>query len=395
MNMPKRLAVMLVLVVLAASFGPGRAAEPQPRPPIRVGVLEPLSGPMAVAGEFTRMGREVAFEEAGFTVAGRKVELVVEDTAFRAEVGTTKAKKLVEQDRIHLLLGPHSSAVALAIRDYMVSRGIPWILTAATSPSLTREHAARNLFRTSFSAEQFQYPAGAYLARTLGYRKITVMGLDYVGGRAEAAALIDGFQAAGGEMVQPIWIPLGTSDPAPFIATLRPEATEAAVLASLWGSDALRVIKGLEEYGLKGRRPMIATYGAVDDGMMLPALGKAALGIRSYGPYAPSLDTPENARFARLVREKTGRPANLGAYLGYLQARVAMEALKAVNGDVEDTDRYLKALAQVELVGPAGPFRFDKNQNATVNIYFQEVRAVDGQLRNMLLDVVARGVTQR
>jgi branched-chain amino acid transport system substrate-binding protein len=350
---------------------------------------------MAVSGEFARAGREVALDEAGFMVAGRRVELVVEDTAFRPEVAVTKVRKLVEQDRIHLLLGPQSSAVALAIRDYMVSRGLPWILTVATAPSLTREHGARNLFRTAFSAEQFQYAAGAYVSKKLGYRKVSVLGLDYVGGRAEAGAFMEGFQAAGGEMVQPIWIPQGTSDPAPFITRIRPETTEAVILSAVWGSDAVRVIKGLDEYGLKGRRPVIATYGAVDDGMMLPSLGSSALGMQSYGVYAPGLETPENARFSRLIRDKTGKPANLGAYLGYLQARVAMEALKAVNGEVEDTDRYLKALARVELVGPAGPFKFDKNQNATVNIYFQEVKLVDGQLRNVVLDVVARGVTQR
>ena len=393
MNMPSPIALLLLSsILLTASPSPG---QPGPKPPIRVGVLEPLSGPMAVSGEFARAGREVALDEAGFAVAGRKVALVVEDTAFRPDVANTKVKKLVEQDRVHILLGPHSSAGALAVRDYVVSRGIPWILTVATAPSLTREHGARNLFRTAFSAEQFQYPAGAYVRRKLGYRRITVVALDYVGGRAEAGAFIEGFRTAGGEAVHEIWVPLGTSDPAPFIARIRPEATDAVILAAIWGSDAVRFIKGLDEYGVKSRRPVIATYGAVDDGMMLPSLGRAALGIQSYGPYAPGLDTPENRRFAQLVRERTGKPANLGAYLGYLQGRVAMQALGAVSGEVEETGRYLMELARVELVGPAGPFKFDRNQNATVNVYFQEVNDLNRQLRNVVLDVIARGVTQR
>ncbi len=388
----KGLAILLAAAIVAG-FTTSSAA--QPRPPIKVGVLLPLTGPLASLGIVAKAGMEVAFDEVGYQVAGRKITLVVEDSEAKPDVGITKARKLVEQDRIDLVLGPISSAVALAMRDYLASKGTPWFLVFATAPPLTRELKAPNLFRTSWSAEQPQFPAGEYTRQKLGYEKITVVGLDYVAGRAEVGAFLDGLKASGGKVVQEIFIPLGTPDAAPFIARIKPETVDAVVGAAIWGSDAVRFIKGLEEYGVKGRLPIIVTNAAVSGDSMLPAIGRAALGIKSYGAYPYGLDTPENKRFVQTFRKKTGKMTGNDAYAGYICARVALEGLKAVEGKVEETARYLSAARTVEFMGPAGPFRFDRNQNAVTTLYFQEVREAGGEVYNAVVDVIARGASQR
>jgi len=384
---------ILLAVVIVAGFTTSSGA--QSRAPIKVGVLIPLTGPLASLGIVAKAGMEVALEEVGYQVAGRKITLLVEDSEAKPDVGVTKARKLVEQDRIDILLGPISSAVALAVRDYVASKGTPWLLVFATAPPLTRDLKAPNLFRTSWSAEQPQFPAGEYTRQKLGYEKIVVVGLDYVAGRAEVSAFLDGFKAAGGKVVGEIFIPLGTPDAAPFIARIKPETVDAVVGAAIWGSDAIRFIKGLDEYGIKGRLPILVTNAAVSGDSMLPALGRAALGIRSYGAYPYGLDTPENKRFIQAFRKKTGKMTGNDAYAGYICARVALEGLKAVEGKIEETPRYLSALRTVEFVGPAGPFRFDKNQNAVTTLYLQEVREASGEAYNATVDVIGRGVSQR
>ena len=385
-------SILLAAAIVAGLTTPSSA---QPRPPIKVGALIPLTGPLASLGIVAKAGMEVALEEVGYQVAGRKITMVVEDSEAKPDVGLTKARKLIEQDKIDILLGPISSAVALAVRDYVASKGTPWLLVFATAPPLTRELKAPNLFRTSWSAEQPQFPAGEYTRQKLGHEKIVVVGLDYVAGRAEVNAFLDGFKAAGGKVVGEIFIPLGTPDAAPFIARIKPETVDAVVGAAIWGSDAIRFIKGLDEYGIKGRLPILVTNAAVSGDSMLPALGKAALGIRSYGAYPYGLDTPENKRFIQAFRKKTGKMTGNDAYAGYICARVALEGLKAAEGKIEDTPRYLSALRAVEFTGPAGPFRFDKNQNAVTTLYLQEVREAAGEVHNAMVEVIGRGVSQR
>ncbi len=365
------------------------------QPPIKIGVLVPLTGPLAGIGASAKAGIEVAFEEVRYQANGREIRLLMEDSEGKPDVGLTKARRLIEQEKIDLLLGPVSSAVALALRDYVVSKGVPWSLIFSTAPQLTRELAAPNLFRHSYSAEQPQYPSGVYVRSKLGHARIAVVGLDYVAGRAEVRGFMEGYKASGGQVVDEIYVPLGAADAAPYVTKVRPEAIDALVLAGIWGGDAIRFIKALTEYGVKGRVPVVATVSAVAEGTMLPSLGKAALGIRSYGVYSAGIDLPENSRFVRAIRTKTGILASGDAYAGYIGARPIIEALKAVNGRIEDRDGYMRALRAMDFVGPAGPFKFDGKQNAVVNLYLFETREVDGELRNMVVDIIGRGVTQR
>src|SRR5262249_45010907 len=155
-------------------------------------------------------------------------------------VGLTKTRRLIEQEKIDILVGPVSSAVALAIREFVVSKAVPWSLVFATAPQLTRELAAPNLFRHSYSAEQPQYPSGAYVRQKLGCARVAVVGLDYVAGRAEARGFMEGYRAAGGQVVDEIYVPLGAADPAPFVTKIRPEAIDGLVLAGIWAGDAVR-----------------------------------------------------------------------------------------------------------------------------------------------------------
>src|SRR3989475_2748790 len=144
MKTPRVVPIVLALAVLAWLGADGAA---QPRAPIKVGVFLSLTGPLAPLGAFNKSGVEVAVQEAGGQVGGRKIELVYEDDEGKPDVGLSKIRKLVEQDKVAVVVGPVSSPVALAARKYMVSKGVPWVLTFATAPSLTRELGAPNIFR--------------------------------------------------------------------------------------------------------------------------------------------------------------------------------------------------------------------------------------------------------
>jgi branched-chain amino acid transport system substrate-binding protein len=109
------LSVVIVVsaVVTPATFG---AAQP---PPVKIGLLLPYTGVFALYGPAMTTAIELYLKQTGEQVAGRPIQLVREDTESKPDVGLTKVRKLVERDRVNFIIGPVSSAVALAIRDYI------------------------------------------------------------------------------------------------------------------------------------------------------------------------------------------------------------------------------------------------------------------------------------
>ena len=382
-----RILVGLAALALLLSGGPARAQAP--REPIKIGLLNALTGPLAVNGSEINEGIKLYWEdEMGSQVAGRRVRLIVEDSEGKPDVGLTKTRKLAESDRVHVILGPVSSAVGVAMRDYVHERRVPTIITQATANSLTTERASPVLFRSAMSSYQQEAAGGWYVAAKLGHKKIAVVGLDYVAGHEQTDGFIKTFMESGGQSVEKILMPLGAMDVAPYIARVQSKAGELdAVVGILWGPSAPQWLKAWQEYGLKGKLPLL-TLGETVSESYLKTVGDAALGIVNWLSYSPALDTPENKRFVQAFSKKYGKEPVYNNHLGYLAARAAGEAIKAVNGNVEDQARFLEALRRVKFDAPGGPFRFDDKQNAVIPTYIRRVEKVGGKLQNTVVDVV-------
>jgi branched-chain amino acid transport system substrate-binding protein len=377
------LCLLAVLVVM-----PGARAQAQ-RDPVKIGLLNSITGPLAVNGTEINEGIKLYWEdEMGNQVAGRPVRLIVEDDEGKPDVGLTKTRKLVESDRVHMILGPVSSAVAVAMRDYVHERKVPLIITQATANNLTAERASPSIFRTAMSSYQQEAAGGWYVAARLGHKRIAVVGLDYVAGIEQADGFIKTFMESGGQSVEKILMPLGAMNVAPYISKIQSKASELdAVVGILWGPSAPQWMKAWEEYGLKGKVPLL-TLGEMVNETYLRSVGDAALGVVSWFSYSPVLDTPENKRFVQAVNKKYGKDPVYNNHLGYLAAKAAGEALKALNGNAEDQTRFFDALRRVRFEAPGGAFRFDDRQNAIIPTYLRRVEKVGGKLQNSVFDVV-------
>jgi branched-chain amino acid transport system substrate-binding protein len=381
-------SVLVGLVVAMTVPGAAHLAQAQ-REPIKIGLLNALTGPLAVNGSEINEGIRLYWEdEMGGQVAGRPVRLIVEDSEGKPDVGLTKARKLAESDRVHLILGPVSSAVALAIRDYLTERKVPLIITQATANQLTAEKASPTLFRSAMSSYQQEAAGGWYVAAKLGHKRIAVVALDYVAGHEQADGFIKTFMESGGQSVEKVLIPLGATDVAPYLTRIQSKASELdAVVAILWGPGAPQWLRAYQEYGLKGKLPLLALGETVSE-TYLQKVGDAALGIVNWMSYGPALDTPENKRFVQAFAKKYRKEPVYNNHLGYLAAKAGGEALKAVNANVEDQGRFLSALRKVRFEAPGGPFAFDDKQNAVIPTYIRRVEKIEGKLQNKAFDVV-------
>jgi len=125
-------ASVLAILWLVPSFAPA-----QGRPPIKIGLLLPYTGPLSIQGQDTTKGFELLLAKTSGKAGGRDIQVLREDDEAKPDVGLTKIKKLVERDRVDFLVGPVSSSVALAIRNYVHEQGVPLVVPVAFTRDLT------------------------------------------------------------------------------------------------------------------------------------------------------------------------------------------------------------------------------------------------------------------
>src|SRR5437764_4963110 len=141
---------------LASTIG-APAILAQTRAPIRLGNLNSFTGGIAYAAAATYNAMEMYFESINWTVAGRKIEIIKEDDQFNPQVGLQKAKKLIEGDKVDMIVGVQASNVALAVLNYMKQQKAFYVVSGAGTDAITWDRYPY-LFRTSISTYQLSMP---------------------------------------------------------------------------------------------------------------------------------------------------------------------------------------------------------------------------------------------
>jgi branched-chain amino acid transport system substrate-binding protein len=347
---------------------------------IKIGVLGPNSGPYAIIGEEVRNGFDLYLSEIAGSAAGHKIEMVYEDSQAKPDVGLTKVKKLVEKDGVAFVGGIVSSSVAYALRDYVVGKNIPLVVTVASADGLTQKLAAPNIFRTNSSGSQASHPFGKWLYEVAGYKKLVMMAPNYAMGYEQTGGFARTFIAAGGKIVKTLYPPLGTPDFGPFLTSFDPASADA-VGAVFAGSDAIKFVKQYAEYGLKGKLPLVSTILLTDD-LILQEEGETATGITVASHYSSTLNAPSNKGFVDAYRNKFHRDPTLYSEGSYVGARVIIEGIKAVKGELSNTAAITAAMNKVSFEAPRGNFHFDEYNSPVHNVYVFKVEKADGKLIN-------------
>jgi branched-chain amino acid transport system substrate-binding protein len=353
--------------------------------PIKIGVLAPVSGVYASLGTHKVNGIKMLFDQNAMKIAGRPIELIVEDTEAKPQEGLRKARKLVESDQVDVLLGVLSSAVGNAIKEYVARVNKVWVTTGAAADGIfKKKNNNPYAFRASLSTWQANHPMGTWLAEK-GFKRVLLTGPDYAMGREAVEAFRATFEVKGAQKVGEVFVPLGTSDYAPYLSQIK-KAEPDLVYASYAGADAVRFV---QQYAAFGLAPSIklAGYGYLVEEDVLVAQGDAALGVQSGINWAYGLDTPENQQFVAEYRKRTNETATVDAVAGYVGAQVVFDAIKSLGGNISSQLDLSQAIAKVKLAKtPRGPISFDPETNNVIqNIYIREVANAGGQLHNKVI----------
>jgi branched-chain amino acid transport system substrate-binding protein len=378
-----RPVLAVALLVSAAGLSGETLAQSGP---IRIGMLAPLTGAFSGQGKDMVAGLDLYFEEINRQIAGRRIEILVEDTEGNPQKALTKARKLVEQDKVHLLTGGLLAPTGYALHPFIESRRIPTTFSVIASDDLTQRKAAKWIVRTGATASQPMHPFAEWVAKNTRYRRIVTFSMDHAYSWEAVGGFQRTFEEQGGQVVQKIWTPFTTNDFAPYLAQIRRDAD--ALLLTLGGRYSIQFAKQYEAAGLSGRLPLLGTGVTVDE-TVLAQMGDEAIGWITPLYYSAALETPQNRKFVKAFEAKTGKTASYFSETCYTGARWIGEAIKVIDGKVEDREQLLAALRKVEITdAPRGPLTVDRFGNPVENIYVRRVERVGGKLQNTVIATI-------
>jgi branched-chain amino acid transport system substrate-binding protein len=365
--------------LLAASLGLSAHAADA----IRVGFLTINSGALAAGGKQMEEGLRLFLKERNNMIAGRKVELIVADTAGQPAVTKSKAQELVEKDKVQVIIGPLAAFEALAIDDYIRKSETPIISPSAAAEDLTQRKPNPWFVRAVGTSAQANHAMGEYAAKDLKYKRIAVIADDFAFGHETVAGFQRTFEENGGKVVQKLWSPLNVADYGTYIGQIKPDVD--AVFAGFAGGNGIKFLKQYKEYGLKGKIPVLASMTTVDEGI-LKSMGDEALGVVSAGWYTAQVNNANNKKFvSEMNRDYKHDPGyySVGAYGAALMLE---QALKDVKGKIEDKPAFMAALRKVQITNdPRGKLTLDALGQPVMDIYIRKVERKNGKLVNSVV----------
>jgi branched-chain amino acid transport system substrate-binding protein len=353
----------------AVAVGLGLSA-PAGAEELRIGYLAPLTGGLAQTGIDMRDGFLLYLDQHGNKLGGMDVKLIIEDEQGKGDVAVTKAKKLVLQDKVHMLIGGVLASTGYALAPVSTELKTMYIPSIPAADDLTQRQLKNfpYLIRTSWSSSQPNHPLGQW-ACDQGYKKIVTIAADYAFGYETVGGFQKAFEDCGGKIIQKIWPPLGAKDFGPFIPTIK--ADTDAVFSLMVGPMPAQFIKQMRGAGFK--KPIIGGGTSYDE-FVLPFMGDEAIGDVSALHYSAALQTPENEAFVKAYRAKFGKVPSYYSENNYTTAMWLDEALKKTGGKWPGAEELIKIMVGIKLdKTPRGPVSFDDMRNPVQNIYIKKV----------------------
>jgi branched-chain amino acid transport system substrate-binding protein len=362
----RNLRSILTGTVVAIGLGLSASAGAEE---LRIGYLAPLTGGLAQTGIDMRDGFLLYLDQHGNKLGGMDVKLIIEDEQGKGDVAVTKAKKLVLQDKVHILIGGVLASTGYALAPVSTELKTMYIPSIPAADDLTQRRLKEfpYLIRTSWSSSQPHHPLGQW-ACDQGYKKVVTIAADYAFGYEVVGGFQKAFEDCGGKVIQKIWPPLGAKDFGPFIPTIK--ADTDAVLSLMVGPMPAQFIKQMRGAGFK--KPIIGGGTSYDE-FVLPFMGDEAIGDVSALHYSAALETPKNVAFVKDYRTKFGKVPSYYSENNYTTAQWLDEALKKAGGKWPGPEELIKIMVSIKLDAVRGPVSLDENRNPIQNIYIKKV----------------------
>jgi branched-chain amino acid transport system substrate-binding protein len=337
---------------------------------VRVGFMLPYTGTFAQLGVAIENGFRMAINEQGGKLGGREIEYFKVDDESEPSKGVENASKLVQRDKVDVLVGTVHSGVQMGIQKVARDSGVLSLIPNAGVHAATRALCAPNVFRTSFSNSQptralgkAMYDRGAKTAVWITWK--------YAAGDEAFEGFKESYTAAGGKIIKELGLPFPNVEFQALlteIAALKPDA----VACMFAGGGAAKFVRDYAAAGLKGKIPLYGS-GFLTEGV-LDIEGPAAEGIITALHYSDSLDTPRNKKFRLDYVKAFKSQPDVYAVQGYDTGLLLIQGANAVKGDLNSKPALYKAMEGAVIDSPRGKWTMSKSHNPVQDIYLRVVQ---------------------
>ena len=351
---------------------------------VRVGFMLPYTGTFAQLGVAIENGVRQAIDQQGGKLGGREIEWFKVDDESEPSKGVENASKLVQRDKVDVLIGTVHSGVQMGIHKVARDTGVLNLIPNAGVLAATRALCAPNVFRASYTNSQPTLGLGKAMVER-GHKKAVWISWKYAAGDEAFEGFKQSYTAAGGTIVKELGLPFPNVEFQALlteIAALKPDA----VACFFAGGGAVKFIKDYAAAGLKDKIPLYGS-GFLTEGV-LDAAGPAAEGIITAMHYADSLNTPRDNAF-RLEYAKAFRSQpDVYAMQGYDTGLLLIQGANAVKGDLSAKPALYKALEGATIDSPRGKWTMSKAHNPIQDIYLRRVENKE----NKVISVAAKAL---
>ncbi len=351
---------------------------------VRVGLMLPYTGTFAQLGVAIENGFRLALAEQGGKLAGRDVEFFKVDDESDPPKAVENANKLVQRDKVDLLVGTVHSGVQMGIHRVARESGVLSLIPNAGVHVATRAQCAPNVFRTSFANSQPTRALGKPMMER-GLKKTVWITWKYAAGDEAFEGFKEGYTAAGGTIIKELGLPFPNVEFQAFlteIAALKPDA----VACFFAGGGAAKFMRDYAAAGLNGKIPLWGS-GFLTEGVIDAAQG-AAEGVMTTMHYSDSLETARNQKFRKDYAINYKLQPDVYAVQGYDTGLLLLQGAKAVGGDLSNKAALYKAMEGAVIDSPRGRWTMSKSHNPIQDIYLRQVVGKE----NKVLGIAAKGL---
>lgn len=361
---------IILSVFLSALFAHAAFAQSE----LKIGMITTLSGPAGYLGADVRDGFQLAVDEENGKLGGVPVRILVEDDGLKPGQGKEIADRFLGSEHVRILTGFIFSNVLEAVAPDAFDADAFVISPNAGPSNFAGRDCNRFYFVTSWQNDAV-FEAAGQSATNLGKKRAYVLAPNYQAGKDAIAGFKRFFK---GEIVGETYTRLDQTDFGPEMAQIR-AANPDAVFQFHPGGLGITFIKQYVQAGLQNIPMFVGGSGL--DRRILAAVGPSAEGVNITSQWNADFDNPASRAFVAAFKAKYNRIPDSYASQGYDTARLLASALKAVHGDLSNTEAFRQALLKADFVSVRGTFRFAHNQNPIQDLYaLRVVKDENGKL---------------
>src|SRR5215468_11378534 len=314
--------------------------------PIKIGMVDPLTGVYAAVAQNEVIGARLAVDQinAKGGVLGRPIELLIEDSANDVGTGVQKTRKLIERDGVQFIIGDVNSGIAQAMAQVTNEKKTLHIVSGGHTDGITGKDCKWNVYRVCNTTRMEANSVSDLLFTKYG-KKWHFITPDYAFGHTLYDACTANLKKLGGTATGNELTPVGTSDFSAYLIKAR-AANPDVLLVLVQGSDMVSCLKQIVQFGLDKQIHVAGTQQELESLAGLPP--EARIGVWMFEWYWKQPGVPHVEKFVADVRKVNGgKVPTARHWFGY----TSLMTFAQVANQEKSTDavKLARALGDLEL----------------------------------------------